>query len=381
MNYVTVKQYRKPRQLTWEDVFMDRVSMYDFGTDVSNSTGTITRTYETISDEVKDTVDVNSLINWLKRFNKEHSDLFEADRKSLYHSFKIPKATGGFRQIDAPCEELQSALSSLSLFLTDCCGVLYHTSAFAYVKGRCIVDCLKKHQRNESNWFLKTDFSGFFPNTTIDFVMNMMEMIFPVSLICENREGKNELEKALSLGFLNGGLPQGTTLSPTLTNIMMIPIDYTLFNELAHRKMVYTRYADDIHISAFERFPYKEIVSLVEETLKKFGAPFVIKEEKTHFGNRKGKNWCLGLMLNAENNISVGYRNKKYFKAALCSFILDTKNGKAWDIEDVMHLRGQLSYYTMVEKEYFNKIIDQQNKKWNVNVYEMFREYLSGKIA
>jgi hypothetical protein len=35
----------------------------------------------------------------------------------------------------------------------------------------------------------------------------------------------------------------------------------------------------------------------------------------------------------------------------------------------------------MVEKQYFNKIIDQQNKKWNVDVYEMFREYLSGKIA
>ena len=85
-------------------------------------------------------------------------------------------------------------------------------------------------------------------------------------------------------------------------------------------------------------------------------------------------------MLGAENKITVGWKKKQYFKAALCSFILDTKNGKHWDIGDVQHLRGLLSYYTMIEKEYFENIIKQQNNKWQVNVRDMFKAYLNGTI-
>ncbi|MBP5423895.1 MAG: RNA-directed DNA polymerase [Paludibacteraceae bacterium] len=381
MYYITTMQHRKPRQLSWEDVIMDKLVMNDYVNDKSNSTATITRKYENIPDEVIKKINVELMVRWLHNFNEESKELFERKRESLYSTFRIPKQSGGFRRIDAPCEELQNQLRKLVTFISDDCGVLYHTSAFAYIKGRSIVDCVRKHQKNESNWFLKTDFSGFFPNTTLDFTMKMLSMIFPLSEICKRKDGYSELEKAISLGFLNGGLPQGTVLSPMLTNMFMIPIDHKLFNELAGRKLVYTRYADDIHISGQEHFPFKEIVTLIENTLAEFNAPWVIKKEKTHYGSRKGKNWNLGLMLNKDNDITIGWKKKQYFKAALCSFILDTKNKKYWDLGDVQHLRGQLSYYMMVEKEYFEKIIIQQNKKWNVNVKEMFKEYLNGTFA
>ena len=381
MYYITTMQHRKPRQLSWEDVIMDKIPMNDFVNDKSNSTATITRKYEVIDEEVLRKVNVDSMIRWLKNFNEQNVELFNVDRESLYTTFRIPKQTGGFRRIDAPCEELQDALRKLARFISDDCGVLYHTAAFAYVKGRSTTDCVKKHQKQESVWFLKTDFSGFFPNTTLDFTMKMLAMVFPLSEICKREDGYQELKKAISLGFLNGGLPQGTVLSPMLTNVFMIPIDHKLFGELVARKLVYTRYADDIHISGQEKFPYKDIVKLITDTLKEFDAPWAIKKEKTHYGSRKGKNWNLGLMLNKENEITVGWKKKQYFKAALCSFILDTKNNKFWDIGDVQHLRGQLSYYTMVEKDYFDKVIRQQNKKWNVNVRDMFKAYLNGTIA
>ena len=380
MYYITVMQHRKPRQLSWEDVIMDKLVLNDYAIDKSNSTATITKKYEELHPDVVSKVNTNAMVEWLKAFNKRNENLFKVERETLYSTFRIPKQTGGFRRIDAPCEELQAELSKLAQFIRDC-GVLYHTSAFAYVKGRSIMDCVQKHQKNESMWFLKTDFSGFFPNTTLDFTMKMLSMIFPLSEICKREDGYQEFRKAISLAFLNGGLPQGTVISPLLSNIQMIPIDHALFNELASRKIVYTRYADDIHISAQEKFPYKNIVKLIEDTLKEFGAPYEIKKEKTHFGNRNGKNWNLGLMLNKDNDITVGYKKKLYFKAALTSFILDTKNKKFWDIGDVMHLRGQLSYYSMVEKEYFDGIIRQYNRKWNVNVREMFKAYLNGSIA
>lgn len=381
MYYITTMQHRKPRQLSWEDVIMDKIPMNDFANDKSNSTATITRKYEVIDEEVLRKVNADSMIRWLKNFNEQNVELFNVDRESLYSTFRIPKQTGGFRRIDAPCEELQDALRRLVRFISNDCGVLYHTSAFAYVKERSIMDCLKKHQRQESVWYLKTDFSGFFPNTTLDFTMKMLAKVFPLSEICKREDGYKELKKAISLGFLNGGLPQGTVLSPMLTNVFMIPVDHKLFGQLTARKLVYTRYADDILISGEEKFPYKDIVELITDTLKEFEAPWTIKKEKTRYGSRLGKNWNLGLMLNKENEITVGWKKKQYFKAALCSFILDTKNKKYWDIGDVQHLRGQLSYYTMVEKDYFDKIIRQQNKKWKVNVRDMFKAYLNGTIA
>ena len=60
----------------------------------------------------------------------------------------------------------------------------------------------------------------------------------------------------------------------------------------------------------------------------------------------------------------------------MTNFILDTKNGKPWDVGDVMSLRGKLSYYQMIEKEYFDSVIAKMNAKWNVNVKDLFNQYL-----
>ena len=381
MYYITVMQHRKPRQLTWEDVIADKIVFNDYANDKANTTATLTKKCEIIDKEIKNKVDVKGMIHWLKLFNARYSKLFEADRNTLFHSFKIPKASGGFRPIDEPLEPLMSALRELSIFLSQNCGLLYHTSAFAYIPGRCIVDNNKKHVKNKSNWYLKTDFSGFFPNTNLDFVMKMLSMVFPVSELCADPEGYIELRKALSLNYkFDGTMPQGSPLSPYLTNWIMIPIDFRIFNELAAKKIVYTRYADDMLISAEEKFPWQDIVKFIKDVLKEFDAPYEIKKEKTRFGSVKGANWNLGLMCNSNYDITVGYRNKKYFKAALSSFILDTKHHKYWDLEDVNHLRGQLSYYTMIEPEYFSSIINQQNKKWNVDVKGMFKQYLNGTL-
>lgn len=214
MIYITSHQHRKPRTITWEDVIADKIVFNNMANDVSNYTGTITRKLSEIDPAMLKKINIDGMIQWLESYNNENEELFKAKRTDLYSTFMIPKATGGFRRIDNPCDKLQNALRKLSTFLTEDCGLLYHTSAFAYVKGRSIVDCLKKHQKNNSNWFLKTDFSGFFPNTTLEFTMKMLRMIFPLSEICKRNDGYKALRKAISLGFLNGGLPQGTVLSP-----------------------------------------------------------------------------------------------------------------------------------------------------------------------
>lgn len=375
MVYIVTRQKPQAIQYSFEDLLFNRIPMNAFATP-EGSSGTITHKIETVSNEIKSKVDITGLINLLETFNKEHNALFQVPRESLYTTFYIPKKTGGLRKIDKPNQELMAALRRLKEILEKYCGILHHTAAFAYVKDRSIVDAIMKHQANNSNWFLKTDFSNFFPSITLEFTMKMFSMIFPFSEIVKVPNGKTQLTIALSLAFLNGGLPQGTPLSPTLTNIIMIPIDHTLFNDLAKRKYVYTRYADDMIISCEQYFDYKKIVSHIKGVLKQFGTPFAINDEKTRYGSKKGSNWNLGLMLNKDNNITVGYMRKKQFKAAMNNFILDTLHNKPWPIADIQTLQGTVSYYKMVEENYFNDIIHKMNTKYQVDFEQMMKNQL-----
>ena len=160
---------------------------------------------------------------------------------------------------------------------------LYHTSAFAYVRSRSTIDALKRHQRNESKWFLKLDFADFFGSTTLAFVLDMLSRVFPFSEIVKFQAGRAELAKALSLCFLNDGLPQGTPISPFITNVMMIAIDHKISNDLRNfdnRRFVYTRYADDLLISCKIDFNKDSVQQFVLDTLSEFHAPFTVKRER-----------------------------------------------------------------------------------------------------
>ena len=253
----------------------------------------------------------------------------------------------------------------------------YHTAAYAYVEGRAPVDAVRKHQQNNSNWCLRTDFGNFFGSTTLDFLTKMLLLQYPFCHMVSD-EAKSELKSSLSVCFLRRGLPQGSTVSPFLTNLMMIPIDYTLQKRLEQDSFVYTRYADDIQVSAYSKFEYRNIVKLIDKTLVSFGAPFKIKQEKTKFSSCAGVNYILGLDYNAEHNITVGYKTKRTFKAMVNNFLCDWKRGKRWSVEDTQYMRGLFSYYHNIEREYFDYLIRHLEEKYHVSFFNAVKLILRG---
>jgi len=376
MIYVTQRQHPQEKEISWRDLITDNIPVNE--TVTGGSAATVTRKYESPSQELLTKVSTFEMIEVLKEFNYKHKALFEKERQSMYHTFYIPKRNGKLRQIDAPNDDLQEALRELRDILSDRFGVLYHTSGYAYVKKRNTVQCVRKHQQNKSNWFYHTDISGFFPSTTLDFTMRMCELIFPLSEICLDKDGRKELEKALSLGFLNGGLPQGTVLSPYLCNIISIPADYEIFKRLTQRRFVYTRYADDIFVSCVQSFDPNVITSIIKEIYDEFKAPWTLKPEKTHYGSRKGRNTILGLKLNADNNITVGYKTKEKFRAMLSNFIQDQIHGKEWTKDEARSLSGLISYYKMVEPEYFQGLIKRYNSKYHTSTNILLKQSING---
>lgn len=284
-----------------------------------------------------------------------------------------------YRRIDAPKSELSDSLRYLKTIFEEQFNALYHTSAFAYVKRRSTLDAVKRHQENESKWFGKYDLSNFFGSTTVEFVMKMFSMVFPFSEVIKRSEGKEALEAAISLCMLNGGLPQGTPISPLITNIMMIPVDFKLSNGLRdfnNQRYIYTRYADDFLVSSKYDFKFKEIEQFIVDTLKSFDAPFTIKAEKTRYGSSAGSNWNLGVMLNKDNNITVGYEKKRKFQAMLSSYVKDRQNGNPWNLSDIRIMEGYRNYYKMVEGETIDKLVAHIGNKFGVDIVELIKQDL-----
>jgi hypothetical protein len=377
MVYITVMQSPIYHQMTLEEfLFQNFQAQTILNTNVSN---TRTYAYETVSEHFTSRIDTDALIRKLVRFNDQTEALRAQERSTLYETFHIPKKSGGLRRIDAPKPELMNALRNLKTIFEEDFHALYHTSAFAYVKNRCTVDAVKRHQKNNSKWFGKLDLHDFFGSTTLDYVIKMFSMVFPFSEIVKFPNGEAELRKALDLAFLNGGLPQGTPLSPLITNVMMIPVDYKLanaFRDFDKQRFIYTRYADDFIISSKVDFDVHRVEKLVVDTLHEFGAPFTINESKTRYGSSAGRNWNLGVMLNKDNEITVGHKKKRQFQSMLYNYITDKRKGISWPREDIQTMQGLHSYYRMVEPETIDAIVKHTNEKMETDILRLIKDDL-----
>lgn len=377
MVYITVMQSPIYHQMTLEEfLFQNFQAPTILNTNVSN---TRTYAYETVSEHFTNRIDTDALIRKLVRFNEQTEALRAQERSTLYETFHIPKKSGGLRRIDAPKPELMNALRNLKTIFEEDFHALYHTSAFAYVKNRCTVDAVKRHQKNNSKWFGKLDLHDFFGSTTLDYVIKMFSMVFPFSEIVKVPNGEAELRKALDLAFLNGGLPQGTPLSPLITNVMMIPVDHKLanaFRDFDKQRFIYTRYADDFIISSKVDFDVHRVEKLVVDTLHEFGAPFTINESKTRYGSSAGRNWNLGVMLNKDNEITVGHKKKRQFQSMLYNYITDKRKGISWPREDIQTMQGLHSYYRMVEPETIDAIVKHTNEKMETDVLRLIKDDL-----
>lgn len=332
--------------------------------------GTITLCYDALPHGLYTPDYIQYLIQKLERFCEAYGFLSH-QLQSHYRQFEIPKQDGTNRTIYAPNTQLSKAQIALRTIFEEDFRAGYHTSAFAYCKGRSPLLCIQRHQAAQSRWFLKLDFADFFGNTTFHFVVSQLIKIAPFSEVIKDERGNRFLRQALRLCFLNDGLPQGTPISPMLTNLVMIPVDHEIANSLHSKGLTYTRYADDILISGRTQFSPENIIRQIRSILSKHHTPYQLKTPKTRFGSSNGRNWNLGLMLNHNNQITIGHKQHKLLKAMLNNFILDYKNQKAWNMMQALQLMGYLAYYASIEPQNMKYMIHHFEEKYHVSVHNM----------
>lgn len=320
--------------------------------------------------------------------------------ENSYEQFFIPKSSGGMREINAPTRELADLHHNI-LWQLKYMNVLTHDSAFAYTPKRNIVDAIKMHQRNESQWFLKIDLKNFFPNCTEELLKQTLSDVYPFMYM-----HPDVFEQMIKVAMLNGGLPQGSPMSPLLSNLVMVAFDYHMnktFFDYNKQHFVYTRYADDIILSSKYNFQFQPIVSKIQELLNAYAPGHTINPSKTHYGSRSGRNWNLGLMLNKDNEITLGYKRKRRIKAMLHQFmaqwqlvpvtrtrrtgvnsattVVETHAPRTtrpihlhlMSLEENQHIMGMVAYAMQIEPDYWQEQIRKLEVKLNVTYDECRR--------
>lgn len=334
-----------------------------------------TTTYEG-SKSIED-IDIPTLNNFITFYEEQLKSLLKTEKiETKYTKFQIPKASGGLRTILAPDEDLKEIQSALKDILEKQLKMLPHDTSYAYCRTRSVKNAVEVHQKHKSRWFLKLDLKDFFTYCSEELIKEKIVKLYPICELPENIQ-ERLVQLLCNAGLYENGLPQGTPLSPVITNLIMMEFDVAVSKMLYKQGYTYTRYADDLIISARESFEYKPLIEEVDTILKDLNYPFQIKQEKTRYGSSNGSNWNLGLMLNRDNQITIGHKNKKRIISMMYNLI---KNPDKWSASEGQVLLGHLNWYKANEPQPFARTITWFNNKHNVDVMNILMSVIKHSV-
>jgi retron-type reverse transcriptase len=211
----------------------------------------------------------------------------------LYHTYKLPKKSGGTRLITAPdpkLKALQRAILDRGLS-----KLAVHSAAMGFVPGKSIVENARPHV--DQSVVVNVDIRAFFPSTRFSLIKSAMNHIRPKSLSDRARWFLAELCS------YDGGLPIGAPTSPNLANLILKPVDAALSKVARKQNAIYTRYADDITLSGDAPVP---MLPFVRKVLSDYG--YVLDEKKTNIFRKGRRQMVTGLVVNKKPNMARGMR-------------------------------------------------------------------------
>lgn len=213
--------------------------------------------------------------------------------KAYYRTYKIPKKNGGFREISEPLP----GLKSIQKWILDEILTPLPVSKFAkaYVKKKSIKDNARFHINKKMVMTLdiKDYFGSIHPKVVYNFFIEL---------------GYNKSVSILLAGLctLNGSLPQGAPTSAALSNLCTIKLDNEISEFTIARKIMYTRYADDMTFSG--DFNVNEICKFVSHTASKYG--FKLNKDKTRVRYRWQQQEVTGIVVNEKLQLSKKKRKE-----------------------------------------------------------------------
>lgn len=211
-----------------------------------------------------------------------------------YHKAKLPKKSGGYRNLFVPDEILKDIQRQISEVL------LIHMPVSRYAKAYRFGSSTLRNAGHHvgKQVVLKLDILHFFDSIRYSTVK---DKVFPAEIYAE------PLRILLTmLCYHKDSLPQGAPSSPAITNIILYEFDELIGQWCRERGIAYTRYCDDMTFSG--DFEPVEVIRLVRAELKTLG--FLLNEQKTKVQRPGQQQTVTGIVVNEKLSIPSDYRRK-----------------------------------------------------------------------
>lgn len=211
-----------------------------------------------------------------------------------YHSVRLPKRDGGFRELSVPDPLLKTIQRRITRVLLVHMPVSPYATAYRY--GGSTLRNAAPHAGQPA--VLKLDIRHFFDSILYSAVK---DAAFPPEIYAE------PLRVLLTmLCYCRQALPQGAPSSPAITNILLAPFDARVGTWCRKRNIRYTRYCDDMTFSG--DFAPQEVIAFVAAELRQMG--FFLNEGKTKWIPAGRRQVVTGLVVNEAPAVPAEERRK-----------------------------------------------------------------------
>ena len=185
----------------------------------------------------------------------------------------IPKPSGGLRKLGVPAAVDRLICQAIAQVLTPVFDPYFHPHSFGFRPGRSQHHAVKRARQfiaDGAVWCVDFDLDSFFDRVQHDALMAR------VARRVHDKQLLGLIRRYLEAGVMDGGLvhattegtPQGSPLSPLLSNVMLDDLDW----ELERRGHRFVRYADDGRIFVRSRRAGERVMTsithYVEQRLK-----------------------------------------------------------------------------------------------------------------
>ena len=211
-----------------------------------------------------------------------------------YRKVRIPKRSGGFRELSVPDEILKKIQRKIADVVLSRMEISRYATAYHF--GSSVQKNATPHVGQPK--ILKLDVKHFFDSITYSYVK---DKCFPAERFSE------PCRILLTMLCYHGDtLPQGAPTSPMISNIVMKDFDEIVGAFCRERNISYTRYCDDMTFSG--DFDEREVRRFVKEELFKNG--FILNNEKTTLLTRDKRQTVTGVVVNDKPSVPRTYRRE-----------------------------------------------------------------------
>lgn len=305
---------------------------------------------------------LRSLFDAMHHGKYEFEDFLNGDVTKNYERILVKRKTA-FR----PNKKLRAYHTFLNKFVCEYLSINRRV-VYSYIKGVNPHQAVVAHATSRA--FYQTDIINFFGSLTrnlvSDTLINRGDRV-PITDI------SSYIQRVLELTTIDGYLPVGFSTSPPLSNACLTGFDDELEAYCLRRNLIYTRYADDIVISAQSREQLNGIEIILQNILMRhFEDRLTLNTEKSKLTTVGRKIKILGMVILPSGQVAIDMELKSRIEVLLHFYVRDRERFLDTVQQDmkagIRQLAGYVNYVNAVDKAYLEKL----RRKFGSTVIDSF---------